>query len=439
MNRRLVLKTICASLAGFVQSCLVGSRQSKSQTSDLGLKEWLRLRLTKNLSDVVSAWFPRSLDTAHGGFLCDFDFDWRPNGPQQKRLEFQARQVRAAAHAAIFDRGYRQAYDAAEHGFRYLTETMWDREYGGWFYMLHRNGAPIYKEKHAHGVAYAIEACIAHHQLTGRADGVEVAKAAFRWLDSHAHDAANGGYYSYLKQDGTPIVAPPSRGIPIDPLGTRIGLKDCNTTLDLVEAFSGLFAATADLHVGGRLNELLLIVKNAMLRPPGIMCRSYTPDWKPADNLSEIGVMLQGSCALMEASKLVSIELRGDINAIARTIVDTCLRDVWDDGDAAFGYEGIIDERTLAVRDRTKAWWVQAEGMRALLRMAISDSAKANEYFGRCLRLWSFIDLKLVDHAHLGWHQTASSKFGAKAHMWKDASHEVRALSECIRLLQGAK
>ena len=46
---------------------------------------------------VLDAWFPACLDHENGGFLCDFDARWRPDGAQVKMLEFQARQTRVAA------------------------------------------------------------------------------------------------------------------------------------------------------------------------------------------------------------------------------------------------------------------------------------------------------------------------------------------------------
>lgn len=49
---------------------------------------------------VLDPWFPRSLDREAGGFLCDFDYAWRPRGAHEKLLEFQARQTWVAADAA---------------------------------------------------------------------------------------------------------------------------------------------------------------------------------------------------------------------------------------------------------------------------------------------------------------------------------------------------
>ena len=60
----------------------------------------LRGELEGELRRLVSVWFPRSVDEEHGGFVCDFDYKWRPSGAQRKMLEYQARQTLAAARAA---------------------------------------------------------------------------------------------------------------------------------------------------------------------------------------------------------------------------------------------------------------------------------------------------------------------------------------------------
>ena len=57
----------------------------------------LRNEIENELDFILKVWFPRTIDTEYGGFLSDFDYRWRPRGPQDKMLEYQARQTIAAA------------------------------------------------------------------------------------------------------------------------------------------------------------------------------------------------------------------------------------------------------------------------------------------------------------------------------------------------------
>ena len=45
------------------------------------LKKHLPLELETELRKLVDVWFPRSIDREHGGFLCDFNYRWKPLGP----------------------------------------------------------------------------------------------------------------------------------------------------------------------------------------------------------------------------------------------------------------------------------------------------------------------------------------------------------------------
>jgi mannobiose 2-epimerase len=43
--------------------------------------------------ELLAPWYPRAVDTVHGGFLSQFDADWRPTGTQDRMIVAQARHV----------------------------------------------------------------------------------------------------------------------------------------------------------------------------------------------------------------------------------------------------------------------------------------------------------------------------------------------------------
>ena len=130
---------------------------------------------------VLEAWFPRSLDHEAGGFLCDFDRSWTSCGPHDKLLEFQARQTLTAADASRAYPDDPRYLTATLHGFRYLRDVLWDHDAGGWFHRLDRGGRPLEAEtKHAHGAAYAIEACAAVYAATGDASALDLRAPGLR-------------------------------------------------------------------------------------------------------------------------------------------------------------------------------------------------------------------------------------------------------------------
>ena len=48
---------------------------------------------------ILEVWFPRALDREQGGFLCEFDFQWKPSGKQPKTIVFQSRLTWLASQA----------------------------------------------------------------------------------------------------------------------------------------------------------------------------------------------------------------------------------------------------------------------------------------------------------------------------------------------------
>ena len=131
------------------------------------IKESLRGELKEKLLRLVAAWFPRSVDTEYGGFLCNFDYRWKSAGSQPKMLEYQARQTIAAARSGAHSSDLAGLREIATHGFRYLKDRMWDGNLGGWYRLLDRDGTPREAStKHGHGSSYAISACAACYELT---------------------------------------------------------------------------------------------------------------------------------------------------------------------------------------------------------------------------------------------------------------------------------
>src|SRR6478752_7771931 len=82
-------------------------------------------------SGMLDKWYPQAMDTADGGFLSAFTFDFKPTGDHDKMIVTQARHTWTNAKASI--RYPEVAYYKAgtKHGFEFLKNKMWDKTYGG--------------------------------------------------------------------------------------------------------------------------------------------------------------------------------------------------------------------------------------------------------------------------------------------------------------------
>jgi cellobiose epimerase len=397
------------------------------------------------LQEIVRAWFPRTLDEQYGGFLCDFNHRWRPAGPQLKMLEYQARMTRFAARVAA-QPGFESCRHAAAHGFRYLKDAMWDRESGGWFRMLDRAGAPLEEfTKHGHGSSYAIGACTAYYELTCDPDALRLAQEGYAWLDKVAHDSVHGGYYPFYRRDGTRIVEArqnPLGGAFRDTMGVPIGLKDENTNADMMEACADLYKISPDEQLKQRLLEMLHIVRDRTVVPPGAVHMYLQPDWTPVPDFYRYPYAINTANLLAKVARILEPDAKTD--AVIKSLIDTVVRYSWDNKKGGFYYAGstfgamYVEDIRVFIED--KFWWPQAEGTRALLRLALLYPDDAMNYFEHFLKLWNYIKRYLIDRKYGGWVWVGRDYFRfrrrPKATKWKDPSHEGHSLLECLRLLK---
>ncbi len=405
---------------------------------------------------VLDAWFPRCIDREHGGFLSDFDRRWRVSGPNERLLEFQARQTLTAADAARRYPGESRFLDATRHGFAYLRDVLWDREHGGWFHRLDRAGKPLESEtKHSHGFAYAIEACAAVFLATRDDSALTLARDGFDWLEAHARDAEHGGYFGLMTRDGRVIGDAsmlPWKG-DSDTLDSPLGLKDINVQSDLVETLVLLHQAWPEARVRERLVELTEILTKRLMAPNGALIFFATPDWRPIPHMVRSGYQFQSAFRVLTA-----IGLGGEREALvrcARLMTDHALRFGGDRrrGGFNYAYPGAwpleLSGHPLSLQH--KSWWPQFEALRTILAVA-RLAPDEPRYVDRFTAQWSYVRRFCLDEPCGGVYAAALNTTGRvrrrlgprfaprsvteKGNVWKDASHDGRALMYCVDALR---
>jgi mannobiose 2-epimerase len=422
------------------ETCWPLARSPEFSLLDADWRDSRAVKLESDLREhVMEPWYPRCIDTESGGFFCDFDWRWRPRGPQTRMLEFQARQTRSSARLGVAFPGDGRWAEHTRHGLRYLDEVMRDGEYGGWYWLVDRSGtAQAGGTKHAHSTAYLIGTYVEAYRLTADKATLESAKAAFEWLDLTLHDAEHGGYRTWATREGRPILTHADGALPDDahdPLGHRVGAKDANVHSDLLDALRLLYEEWPTEMLRERLSELYEIVLRRHGMPDGSMHYLLTDELQPDPSPERYGYPLQSGARMMRIAPLIGASV-AKTQAWARTGLDHVLSD----GRAA---DGAFAETPV---NRARQWWVQGEAMQLLLTIAANVSD--NERYVRAYdELMSSIDDQFIDPINKGWHPIARGdwrlrarlglRHEPKAHRWKDASHETDAYLTGIRILRG--
>ncbi|MGE0679320.1 MAG: AGE family epimerase/isomerase [Candidatus Binatia bacterium] len=139
------------------------------------------------------------------------------------------------------------------------------------------------------------------------------------------------------------------------------------------------------------------------------------------------------------------------IIGVAQRLEDFALRHTWDTAKGGFFYAGPAPPPTYIegddLRVRKKVWWVQFEALKALL--ALSSVVEDNDvYLHSFAVLWRYLHRHLFDSQHGGvytagleslprWQRWLGAKFAPvdftrKGSVWKDGSHDGRALLFCL-------
>lgn len=408
--------------------------------------------------ELLNAWYPISVDTVYGGFLSDFTYDWQPNGPQNKFLVSQARHVWTTSEAAMFlsDDSYRKI---AKQGFHFLKDKTWDTRYGGFYMLRNRHGDPFPggygDEKSAYGNAFAIYALAIYYAMSGDTSALNLAQKTFFWLEKHSHDPEFKGYFDRMKQDGSWYDA---RELELKPRQLAGACwKDHNSSIHLLEAFTELYRVWPDSLLQKRLLEMLTLIRDTITAEKGYLTLFLTRDWTPIsfgdssvvvreansyfDHVS-FGHDVETAYLMLEASHALGIKSDEKTLIRAKKMVDHALANGWDKENGGFyerGYYFNHSESISIISDK-KIWWVQDEGLNALLLMAklFPNEKKYEETFKK---QWEYMKKYLIDREHGGWYmegldKSPDSQQAPKAFDWKANYHDVRALINCIEMLK---
>ena len=408
-----------------------------------------------SLNAVLDNWYPRSIDRDSGGFYSTFTYDFQLQGPQDKMIVTQARQVWTNAKASLSHPNERRFKEGAAHGFQFLRDKMWDPLNGGFYTLVSRSGK--HKEgdlvKTAYGNAFGIYALAAYYGATRDTAALNLAKEAFMWLENHSHDPVEKGYFQHLTMDGTPI-----RRDSTAASTAETGYKDQNSSIHLLEAFTELYRVWPDALVRERLQELLLLIRDTITTEKGYLTLFLEPDWTPVsfrDSTEEVilkhhnldhvsfGHDVETAYLMLEASETLGLENDERTETIAKRMVDHALANGWDDSVGGFYDEGYYfkDKPGLTIIRDTKNWWAQAEGLNSLLLMSEKYPADDHRYFEHFVKLWDYVNTYLVDHDHGDWYaggldKEPDQKTALKGHIWKATYHHYRGMTNCIDRLQ---
>ncbi len=447
MLKTLVVITIIAvmSLSNF--SC--GSKQSIT-TDRLAIANEMEAVLTKGMMDI---WYPLCVDKEYGGFLSNFDKAWNQQERQLKFIVTQARHTWATAQMAKMYPKNKLYREVSEHGYKFLRDVMWDKEYGGYFTMTNREGKVSDNDRYemtkiAYGNAFAIYGLAAYFEISHDSSALELAIRSFQWLDNHSYDPEYGGYFQFMQRDGTPLVEGHERTPP----------KDQNSSIHLIEGFTELYKVWKDDNLKSRINELLVIIRDTITTEKGHMNLFFRKDWSPVlytdetyrdgrnehqfDHIS-FGHDIETAFLLLEASEAIGIVNDIKTHRISKKMTDHTIINGWDDElgatfDAGYYFE---DQDEICILNKHTQWWVATESFHTMLIMSELYPDDPMDYYDKFTITWNYCKNYLIDGENGGWYRAGLNEVPESANedkggIWKGNYHSARSLINCINILR---
>jgi len=388
------------------------------------------------LETFLQYWQRHGPDRQHGGYIADFDRQWRFTGPGHKSLVSQARLIYTFSAGLRHSRSAAPAQavpcrssplplapvlaEAADHGLRFLRARMADPDHGGWIWRVRRDGSVLEPVKHTYGQAFVIFGLSELARATG---DNEPAQLALRTLQ-HLRDNAvgpGGGFWTLMDRAWRPI-------------DTRRGQ---NPHMHLLEACMSLHDATADPLAIETALQLAELAAARFVHPRyGCLEEYFEEDWStlPDDDAAPIQVGHQFEwCWLL--NRLADRTGQDRWRDLGDQLADWALRYGTDRQHG--GFFNSCSRRGDPL-DVDKSHWVESESLRALLYLLIAR--KRDSLRETLIEAADFTLTHFADPDYGGWYSSVQAD-GTPANTnkgseWKLDYHMTSLCDEAIRLLQ---
>ena len=387
--------------------------------------------LTEN---IASFWYSKSLDRRNGGYTINFGPDGELKGAGTKMIVSQARTVWLFSRLARAGYNGDEYIEAADLGYRFLKEKMWDSKNGGFYWEVDATGDKKLKtRKHLYGQAFTLYAMSEFYLATGRKDALDFSVRLFNLLEAKAYDKTYGGYVEFFNEDWTPIAAGESSY-----MGAEPNHKLMNTHLHLLEAMTTFYRASKLPLARERLLELINIESNTVVRKNiGACTDKYDRDWTPrleGDYASvSYGHDIENVWLLMDACDAAGVSNYPFVD-LYRTLFDYSLKYGYDEVNGGFYDSGAFNR---PADKRGKVWWVQTEAIVSALYM--NRMTHDAEYLTVFKETSDYIEKYMVDWHSGEWHGEITpdgTARGDKANAWKAGYHNGRSMIECLQILK---
>lgn len=395
-----------------------------------GLKEQMEHELRGN---ILPFWLAYAVDKEKGGFFGAISNDLQVDDSVERSLVLCARMLWTYSAAYRF---YREvAYlELAQHAYTALTGPFLDKDFGGMYWRVDRDGNVLNGRKQTYGQAFAIYALTEYHRACGEEAPLRLAQELFHLIEAYAADPLHGGYIEGCARDWSTLAE--LRLSAKEPFNCP---KSMNTLLHVLESYTNLLRVWDEPKLRQQQTRLVEIFLNRVIDPQTHFTHLFFElDWQVLGDRYSFGHDIECSWLLVEAAEVLGDEaLVSRAKETALAMAEAVYASGLDNDGSIFaegGPEGLSDS--------SKHWWAHGEGVvgffNAYQICVEKQPALGEKYLAAALRLWDYIQAEFVDYQHGEWFKVLD-RLGTpipgqpKAGPWEDPYHQARACMEIIK------
>lgn len=399
------------------------------------------------VNELLPFWTSRFIDKQNGGYLTHYDENGNDTGEDEKSLIAQARCLYtiSSAHRAGYGGG--DYAEMARHGADFLINKMWDKENGGFYWMMDRKGNVKTDKKIIYGQSFAIYSLSEYTLATNDTRGVEYAERVFDLLQKYCADTQYGGYLEMFNRNWE-LCGPGSQG------GDR---KTLDVHMHLMEAFTTLYECSGKEVHRRKLLEDIGLLTDTIIHPvhkTGIP--QFYKDWtvapqikfdiiwgwdrfnadstkKNATDNTCYGHNAELAWLMIHALTVLGMNPR-EYSSLLRTIFDHTINNGID---REFGGVFVEGPHAGGVYDMEKEFWQQAEVLIGTLDAVILFGD--DKYWEAYRNVHRFVFDRMINKKVGEWYPLMTRKgkpvWTHMGHSWKINYHTVRSMIQSIKRL----
>ncbi len=342
--------------------------------------------------NILSYWMTYAVDQEKDDFYGAVDINNQPVLSANKSCVLIARILWTFSAAA---RMYENAGYAAiaKKAYRTLTTQFLDERHGGFFMEVTPDGQIANNTKHTYVQAFAIYALCKYYQLHPDSRVMTLIQKTFTLFEDKTKDRQYPGYHEAFTWDWQPLAE--------NRMADNDEPKSMNTHLHVLEAYSELYKVWQAPLVKERLQELLRLFLDKIIRESGHLGLFFDVDFNEtirSQGICSFGHDIEASWLLWEAAETLGNDaICKRTRHAAIKMLDAVERVGFDKDGGLF-----LESYRFGSHVRTnKHWWLQAETLVGFMNgFELTGNVR---YWENMTLSWKFIDRFIIDHEKGEW------------------------------------